>query len=150
MVEVSTAKMLLVDGSSWKDTDGDPSHSNAFKLNSDGDSCLFMFSLPQVCTCKLYERAYIDNYGSHREEKAFYETDNACNIEVKVNNSIVDMSALSEVTFDDLFGDDFNGNNTATKDVFLADVTFGKNNEIFYKRVKRWNMFVSAFIFILD
>ena len=60
------------------------------------------------------------------------------------------MSALSEVTFDDLLGDDFNGNNAATKDVFLGDVTFGKNNTIIYKRVKRWNMFVSAFVFILD
>ena len=73
----------------------------------------------------------------HAEKKnAFYETDNICNIEVKVNNSIDDMSALSEVTLDDLFGDDFNGNNTATKDVFLGDVTLSKTMQSFIKELK--------------
>ena len=146
VIDVNTANMQLASGSAWKT---DPS-TGAFKLNSDGHSASFTFKLPAGGKFKMYERAYMDAYKNNYEKKAFYATDNVCNIEVKINDNVLDMSAQSNTIFSDILGnsaDDIAKDNSDVKDVLLGEVTLAADNKIVYKRVKTLNMIVSAFIF---
>ena len=146
VIDVKTANMQLASGSSWKT---DPS-TGAFKLNSDGNSASFTFKLPAGGKFKMYERAYMDAYKNNYEKKAFFATDNVCNIEVKVNDNVLDMSAQSNTIFSDVLGnsaEDIAKDNSDVKDVLLGEVTLAADNTIVYKRVKTLNMIVSAFVF---
>lgn len=146
VIEVATAKMQLASGSSWK-TDPSTGH---FKLNGDGQSCSFTFKLPAGGKFKMYERAYMDSYSNNYDKKAFFATDSVCNIEVKVNNTTVDMSSQSDVKFSAILGssaEDTAKSESDEKDVYLGEVNLAADNTITYKRVKTLNMIVSAFVF---
>ena len=146
VIDIQTAKLSLGASSSWKTN---PS-TGAFKLDGNDQSCSFTFNLPAGITGKMYERAYMDQYSANKDKKAFFETDSVCNIEVKVNNAVVDMSSQSTTKFSDLFGDELNGTDSTVKDVLLGSVTLGTANTVTYKRIKTLNMIVSAFVFVED
>ena len=147
VVEVETAGLALDGSSAWKTN---PS-TGAFKLNKDGQSCTFTFSLPKAFRGQIYQRGYMDSYKNNYTKKLFYETNNHSNIEVTVNGSVVDMSAQSSVIFSDVLGnsaEDIEKSDSDVKDVLIGNVELGTSNTITYKRVETLNMIISAFVFV--
>ncbi len=158
-IAASTGKFVLDGSSAWKNDASDPTKGDFFKLSSDGHSFHFTFALPKGFTGKMYQRGYMDTYGSNKNNKLFYARD-VSNIAVTVNNAenpiamtgdypAVEGKTYENVLFSDVFGTEADANNnSAVKDVLIGDVTLGTANTITYKRVKTVNLTVSHFVFI--
>ena len=143
-IAVKTANITSADSGAFKT---DPS-TGEFKLNN-GKTATFKFALPKPFEGKMYQVSYIDSYNSNKEKKAFYETNNHANIEVKVNNgAALDLSGYATTTFQDLFNDELDGSNSVAKEIELGDVVLKESNTISYKRVETLNMIVKSFVFI--
>ena len=145
-IAAKTANMQVEASGDWK-TDPATSSDGAFKLNN-GKTATFSFALPKGFSGKMYQRCYMDSYNSNKNKKMFYETNNHCNIEVKVNNNAIDFSQFATTTFVEVFGNDLNGSNSLTKDVELGEVALVASNTVSYKRVETLNMLVTHFVFI--
>ena len=97
----------------------------------------------------MYQRGYMDQYSSNKTKKVYYQAGaTKPNIEVTINNALVDMSEYSDLTFDQIFGDDLDGTNSTVKDVPVGDVNLLAANAVTYKRTQSLNMIVSTFVFI--
>lgn len=142
-IAVATSNITSADSDAWKTN---PS-TGAFKLNN-GKTATFKFDLPKAFEGKMYQTCYMDSYNSNKSKLMFYQTNNHCNIEVKVNNNAIDFSQFAETKFQDVFGDETDGSNSLTKDVELGDVALLENNVISYKRVETLNTIVKGFVFI--
>ena len=142
--------VLAEDGSQWKT---EPT-TGSFKLDkttgkAEGSNFSFTFALPKAFSGKMYQRGYMDQYGSNKTKKVYYQAGaTKPNIEVTINNALVDMSEYSDLTFDQIFGDDLDGTNSTVKDVPVGDVNLLAANAVTYKRTQSLNMIVSTFVFI--
>ena len=142
-IDVKTANMTVESDGDWKTKP----ETGAFKLNN-GKTATFNFALPKAFSGKMYQSCYMDSYNSNKTKKMFYQTNNHCNIEVKVNGNAIDFSKYADTTFQEVFGDETNGSNSVTKEVELGDVVLESGNVITYKRVETLNMLVEKFVFI--
>ena len=121
------------------------------KLNGDGNQCSFKFNYDSYATGKLYLYGVMDGYSSNYTKNAFY-VNGTPNVEVKVNNAVVDISAQKDVKFQDIFGTDSDSDNLSNENYALLGDVVLKNglNEIIYKRVQTLNMLVKDFVFVVQ
>lgn len=143
-IDVATANMVLDEGSAFKN---DP-QTGSFKLNRDGNGCSFSFSLNRPFIGKAYQVGYMDGYSSNRSRLLYYQTDNTANIQFTVNGVVTDTSAFTNLTFEQVFGDDTDGSTTSVKEVEIGNAVLLENNVVNFKRVKTMNLTISKFIFI--
>ena len=121
------------------------------KLSGDGKECSFKFNYDSYATGKLYFFGVMDGYSSNYTKNAFY-VNGTPNLAVKVNGQDLNLSGLSTVKFQDVFGDPVEGQSLSNENyALIADVILEEGmNEIIYKRVQTLNMLIKDFVFVVQ
>ena len=118
------------------------------KLNSNGDIMSFKFNTTKFLKGKLYLFGCMDGYSSNYTKNWCYYQSKP-NVEIKVNGEVVDISAQSAVTFEQVFGQPNGGDNSDENYGLLGDIVLQKGvNEIIYKRVATLNILIKDFVFV--
>lgn len=119
------------------------------KLNGDGQSLTFKFKSDKLSRGKLYLFGVMDNYSSNTNQGLYYQ--GSPNVEVKVNNDVVDVSAWANHTYADYLEEGGEGGNSQEGYVPVGDVVLKEGvNEVSYKRVQTRNMLIKDFVFVVE
>lgn len=154
-LKVNQSKVTYASGSSRKG--GTP--DGYTKLNSNGNTMSFKFNYDHFAVGKLYLYGCMDGYSTDSNRAAGLYYQGNPNVEIKVNGSVVDVSAQKETTYSSIFGDEYietglespsnylsNEGYFPVGDIFLQDGV----NELIYKRVATLNMLIKDFVFVIN
>ncbi len=119
------------------------------KLDGDGQMLTFKFKSDKLSKGKLYLFGVMDNYSSNTNQGLYYN--GKPNVEVKVNDAIVDVSAWANHTYADYLEEGGEGTNSKEGYVPVGDVVLKEGvNEVSYKRVQTRNMLIKDFVFVVE
>lgn len=154
-LKVNQSKVTYASGSSRKA--GTP--EGYTKLNTNGNTMSFKFNYDHFAVGKLYLYGCMDGYSTDSNRAAGLYYQGNPNVEIKVNGSVVDVSAQKETTYSSVFGDEYieTGLESPSNylshegyfpigDIFLQDGV----NELIYKRVATLNMLIKDFVFVVN
>ena len=121
------------------------------KLSSDGNVMSFKINCTTNLVGKMYLYGCMDVYHSNLT-KTFCYYNGSPNIEVTVNGQVVDVSAQSAVTYQDIYGENYERQDEDLSDDnygLLGDIVLQKGeNVITYKRVQTMNTLIKDFVFV--
>ena len=123
------------------------------KLSANGDIMSFKFKADKKYMGKLFLYGVMDGYSSNLSKNFCYYQGKP-NVEVKVNDEVIDISAQKDVKFQDIFGEESDpdtDNLSPENYALLGNVVLNEGvNEIVYKRVATLNMLIKDFVFIVQ
>lgn len=132
---------------------------NYIRLGGTGQSVSYKFNYDQHAIGKLYLRGSINSYSSNMSRTILNSGtsgSNGYNFEVSVNNALVDMSELKNLTFGDVFENGYVDPNLSTAYSPVADCPIGTvelvpgENIITYQRNGSYNLYMSDIILVLE
>ena len=128
------------------------------KLGNDGNVMSFKFNYTHFAIGDLYLFGCMDGYSTDSNKAAGLYRNNEPSVEIKVNGSVVDMSAQKSTKYSDIFGDeaietglDSPSNYLSNEGYFpVGPVVLQEGvNELIYKRVQTQNMLIKDFVFVI-
>ena len=120
------------------------------KLKGTGDSWSFKFEADAAMTGKIYQRGVMDAWDSNKNKNIYSGgSHGADDLECKVNNTAIDLTAMKTKKFSDLMVAGTVAGLSANTLVELGDVSLTAGvNEVTYKRLASMNMALTDIVFI--
>ena len=154
-IKVNQSQVTYASGSSRKSA----TPEGYTKLNGDGQSMSVKFNYTHFAVGQLYLFGRMDGWSTSGNQSAGFYRNGTPSIEVKVNGSVVDISAQKEKSYLDYFGDHDNPTELDSPSDHLSDegyapvgsiVLVDGVNELIYKRVQTQNMIIKDFVFVIQ
>ncbi|MCR5692588.1 MAG: hypothetical protein K6G74_01270 [Bacilli bacterium] len=142
--EIKLNDSMLAAGSENKN---DP--AGYIKLNGNNQSLSFKFETDAAMTGKIYQRGVMDGWASNKGKKLFTGKSNNDNLELKVNETAIDLSSYRTKKFEDVMVAGTVEGLSANTLVECGTVTLNAGvNEVSYKRLDSYNLALTDIVFI--
>ena len=125
------------------------------KLSTNGDSIEYKFTTTLSGAAKVYQRGVMDYWydgNNNNEQRNYYSGKNSTdgNFRLEVNETAVDYSWSSAVTYADMLPGEAQGSYSPLGDALIGDCTIVAGpNSVKYTRTESYNMLIKDFVIII-